>query len=403
MVTAKVGGATFAVVAGQGFGEEASACSNCNGNGTLTNTDNVTNGELTGAAGLAKAIIGGTTYIFAAGFADDGVSSYSLAADGSLTNTDNVDDGEDGDLLLDGVHAMATAVVGTRTFLFTASSVDNGISVFDVAADGTLTNVDNVDDDGTFNLAGAGAITTINIAGITYLFAGGFDDDGFSTFVVAADGSLHLADNVADDGTLELDGLRQLSAAKVGNKFLLFASSSQDDGVSVFKINAAGHSILGTAGGNIIDATHAPAGQPLPSQLGDHIFGFGSGDLLSGLAGNDVLDGGDGQDFLTGGKGRDHFDFNLVTESVVGASRDVIRDFHHTQHDKIDLRDIDANENVALDQAFKFIGAAHFTGHAGQLRFKNHVVQGDTDGDGTADFEIGVLKVAELVKGDFML
>jgi hypothetical protein len=92
-----------------------------------------------------------------------------------------------------------------------------------------------------------------------------------------------------------------------------------------------------------------------------------------------------------------------VADSVVGVNRDVIKDFHQTQHDKIDLSDVDANENVALDQAFKFIGSAHFTGHARELRFKNHVVQGDTDGDGTADFEIGVLKVVELVKGDFIL
>ena len=149
VVTAKVGGGTFAVVAGAGFGEDGLSVFQLHGNGTLTNTDNVTNGELSGAVGLAKAIIDGTTYIFAAGFADDGVSSYSLAADGSLTNTDNVDDGEDVDLLLNGVDALATAVVGTRTFLFTASSGDNGISVFDVAADGTLTNVDNVVDNGT--------------------------------------------------------------------------------------------------------------------------------------------------------------------------------------------------------------------------------------------------------------
>src|SRR4029077_19877768 len=108
-------------------------------------------------------------------------------------------------------------------------------------------------------------------------------------------------------------------------------------------------------------------------------------------------------DSLIGGKGRDIFDFNFATESAVGTTRDVINDFHHAQHDKIDVHGIDANDNVALDQAFHFIGAHKFTGHAGQLRFKHHVVQGDTDGDGTADFEIGVLKVVELVKGDFIL
>ena len=376
------------------------------GNGTLTNTDNISDGgalELIGASGLATATIGVNTLVFAAGVVDDGVSVFTLAANGTLTNTDNVNDADNAALLLDGVNALATAVVGTKTFLFTASSTDNGISVFEVAANGTLTNADNVSDNGTLNLAGASAITTVKIAGITYLFAGGGGDDGFSVFVVAADGRLIDIDSIDDDGTLELRALAGLTTAKFGANFFLFASGRHDDGVSVFKINAAGLTMTGSAGADIFDATHSAPGRPLPSRLGDHIFGLLGDDSLSGLAGNDVLDGGAGQDLLFGGKGRDRFDFNSVTESVVGVTRDVIKDLHHAQHDKIDLRDIDANENVALDQAFKFIGSAHFTGHAGQLRFKNHVVQGDTDGDGTADFEIGMPKVVELVKGDFIL
>lgn len=410
VLTATVGGASFAIVAGNG--DDGLSVFKVLGNGLLANTDNVGDGgalELEGAFGLAKATIDGITYVFAAGITDDGVSVFSLAADGTLTNTDNVDDADDVDFRLDGVNALATAVVGTRTFLFAESygpmpSTDDGISVFEVAANGTLSNVDNVGDDGTLNLSDAFAMTTAKIAGITYVFAGGQGDDGFSTFVVAADGTLlSTPGNVSDDGTLELTDLQRLSVAKVGTKFFLIASGRNDDGVSVFKINPEGLTILGTGGGNVVDATHSAPGQPLPSALGDHIFGFGSGDLLSGLGGNDRIDGGDGSDSLIGGKGRDVFDFNLTTESAVGTIRDVINDFHHSQHDKIDLKDIDANENVALDQAFKFIGSAHFTGHAGQLRFKHHVVQGDTDGDGTADFEIGVPHVAELVKGDFIL
>lgn len=409
IVTAKVGNATFTVVSADNAGDYGLSVFQISGNGTLTNRDNVGDNiilNLSAPVALAKAAIDGTTYIFAAGTLDDGVSVFSLGADGTLTNTDNVDDGDDVDFLLDGVDALATAVVGTRTFLFTASFIDSGVSVFEVAANGTLTNVENVGDNGTLNLNGADAITTIKVAGITYLFAAGFNDGGFSTFVVAADGTLlptfgNIDDN--DDLDLALAGISDLSAAKVGNKFLLFVSGSQDNGVSVFKINASGLTILGLGGDDIIDATHAPAGQPLPSNLGDEIFGFVGDDILSGLGGNDRLNGGPGQDTLRGGKGRDFFDLNLAVDSVVGANRDVIVDFHHKQHDKIDLEGIDANETVGANQAFKFIGSAHFTDHAGELRFKNHVIQGDVDGDGAADFEIGVPHVAELVKGDFIL
>jgi 6-phosphogluconolactonase (cycloisomerase 2 family) len=407
-VTAKVGTSTFVVVAGPGAGENGLSVFRLNKKGILTNTHNVFDGgalELFAATDLAKATIDGTTYIFVAGLADDGVSVFSLGADGTLSNTDNVDDAADVDFLLDGVTALTTAVVGTRTFLFTAGFGDNGVSVFEVAVNGMLTNVDNVPDNGTLNLANADAVATIKIAGITYLFAGGFLDSGFSTFVVAADGTLINVDNVddTDEPNFELTALGGLHAAKVGNKFLLFASGRQDDGVSVFKINPEGLGISGTAGNDIINATNAPPGEPLPSGLGDFISGGLGDDVLSGLGGRDTLFGGDDKDTLTGGKGGDRFVFTLPTESAVGINRDVVTDFRHTQHDKIDLQGIDANDILGANQAFKFIGAAQFTGVAGQLRFKNHVVQGDTDGDGTADFEIGVLKVAELVKGDFVL
>lgn len=80
---------------------------------------------------------------------------------------------------------------------------------------------------------------------------------------------------------------------------------------------------------------------------------------------------------------------------------DSITDFQHNQHDKIDLHSIDANV-VSLDEAFHFIGAARFHQQAGELRYARHILQGDVDGDGTADFQIHV-NAATLVRGDFVL
>ena len=66
--------------------------------------------------------------------------------------------------------------------------------------------------------------------------------------------------------------------------------------------------------------------------------------------------------------------------------------------DKIDLHFIDANMLVEGDQAFRSIGSAAFTGGgaagAGEMRVLNYnsyfLIEGDTNGDGVADFAIAV-------------
>jgi 6-phosphogluconolactonase (cycloisomerase 2 family) len=207
----------------------------------FTNTDNVTDDatlELSIAEAVATASIGGTTYLFAAGFFDDGVSVFSVAADGTLTNVDNVTD--DATLELDGVAGLTTAVVGGVTYLFTAALLDDGVSVFAVAADGTLTNVDNVSDDATLEMDGAIGATTAVVGGTTYLFVTGNFDDGLSVFAVAADGTLTDVDNVTDDPRLEIDGAFAVTTAVIGGTTHLFVTGNTDDGVSVFSVAADG-------------------------------------------------------------------------------------------------------------------------------------------------------------------
>ena len=121
-----------------------------------------------------------------------------------IANTDNVSDS--GALELAGAGDVATAVIAGTTYLFVASFLDNGVSVFAVEPGGTLVNVDNVTDDATLELDGAIRATPAVIAGTTYLFVTGRNDDGVSVFSVAADGTLTNVDNVTDGGALELDG-----------------------------------------------------------------------------------------------------------------------------------------------------------------------------------------------------
>jgi hypothetical protein len=78
---------------------------------------------------------------------------------------------------------------------------------------------------------------------------------------------------------------------------------------------------------------------------------------------------------FTGDGGAGRFDYDSLFDSRPAAA-DVITDFSRAQGDRIDLGTLDANPEVSGNQAFRFIGAAAFTG-AGQVRAV-------TSGGGTA-------------------
>ena len=90
--------------------------------------------ELAGAASVSTAVVSGTTYLFVAGYSDDGVSVFQVASDGTLTSVFNISDdptfSDDPTLQLNGAISVSTAVVSDTTYLFVAGRNDNGVSVF---------------------------------------------------------------------------------------------------------------------------------------------------------------------------------------------------------------------------------------------------------------------------------
>jgi serralysin len=162
--------------------------------------------------------------------------------------------------------------------------------------------------------------------------------------------------------------------------------------------NALNNTLVGNSGNNSLSGGDG----------NDYIVGGAGNDTLTGGAGNDTLIGGAGSDSLNGGAGNDRFDFDLVSDSQAGAAlRDSILGGFSHGFDRIDLATIDANSLVAGNQAFSFIGAAAFSGVAGQLRYSNYsgtvIIDADVNGDSTADMQILVAGTNFMTGTDFLV
>ncbi|MCX7377537.1 MAG: calcium-binding protein [Alphaproteobacteria bacterium] len=139
----------------------------------------------------------------------------------------------------------------------------------------------------------------------------------------------------------------------------------------------------------------------------DIVTGDVLANVLSGGAGIDTLTGGGGADTLTGGVGVDRFLFTAAALGPAAAHSTTITDFDRVAGEVLNLAAIDANTILAGTNPFAFIGAAAFSGTAGQLRFTSlpgqTLIQGDVNGDSTADLTIVLSGITSTVAADWFM
>ena len=270
LVVAKVGRRNFLFVS-EGRGDQVSVFW-LRDDGTLAGVGEVSDDgelELDGASALATAQVGGNTYLFVAGEKDDGISVFRVGVNGTLANTDNVSDDEY--LELEGASGLATAQVGGNTYLFVAGEDDDGISMFrvgeEVGEEGKLLNLTNVTNmissDADLTLVRASGVTTALVGETTYLFVAAHGKDrpktpegksmypgAVSVFRIGNEGTLANTYNVhngqmRNGRTVKLKGASSLTTAEIGSQKYLFvglhdSDEGNDYGVSYFSIGDDG-------------------------------------------------------------------------------------------------------------------------------------------------------------------
>lgn len=174
-------------------------------------------------------------------------------------------------------------------------------------------------------------------------------------------------------------------------------------GIDEFRGTAGADTFLfAGAAGNFVVNTLDGADSVQGGDGNETLQGGDGSDTLAGGAGADWLNGQLATDRLTGGAGADTFVFDDLSEMGLGAARDVITDFVHGQ-DIIRLTQVDANANAVGDQGFTYILGDTFNQVAGELRYAAGVLQGDVDGDGSADFAIGITGAPLITLSDLQL
>jgi VCBS repeat-containing protein len=303
-----------------------------------------------------------------------------------------------GDRAVEAVGGGLDSVSATAASVTLDAEVENLTYTGTTAFTGTGNGLINVITGGVGNdtLSGlAGNDTLRGGAGADALFGGDGND--------ALDGGVgaDTMDGGVGNDTYTLDDVGDLVIEALGGGTdtvrTSLASYTLTDNVE--NLAAVGTVGLALSGNQLANAITGGAGN-------DQLSGFAGNDTLSGGIGNDTLIGGAGTDSLIGGAGADMFRFEALSDlSTVVTQTDLIRDFSQISLDKIDLSAIDANTTLVDDQAFTFIGTAAFGNRAGELRYipgTTIVVQGDTDGNGVADFALKIVGATALQATDFV-
>jgi Ca2+-binding RTX toxin-like protein len=308
--------------------------------------------------------------------------------------------------------AMSTRLVnsGLVSGLTAIEIYQQGGQTFRVENTGLIQGAFNgvVSHEGSLDLINRGTIKALGQGPDAFAIVGSFKNDRIVN-------SGRIAGNVRlDEGDNVFDGRKGSQGVVFGGsghdvlrgggaRDILFGGSAGDDrlfgGGGADRLHA-GSGANRLYGGSGKDALFGSTGSDrLFGDSGDDALyaGKGGGALFGGK-GRDSLVAGHGQDLLDGGDNGDVFVFNSPRSAGMGKSRDVIVDFRHGS-DLVDVSGMVGSAELA------FIGDAHFSGDARELRYDpvKGVIAGDVSGDGRMDFAIALRNAAALDADDFIL
>lgn len=135
------------------------------------------------------------------------------------------------------VRGLITDQIDGHDFLFAGLKGGNAVEVFKINSDGTLKSVFVLPDTDTTHLGIVITLQVVHMESASYLFVGGLEKTpGLSAFKISSEGHLEHIQSMADTEDIFTDGIIGMSIHQVEGKTFLFTGGFQDNGLSSFRI-----------------------------------------------------------------------------------------------------------------------------------------------------------------------
>lgn len=152
-----------------------------------------------------------------------------------LTNGTQTDQG-----FLFGVTAMEILERGTTDIAIIAQRTTPGLKLFSITESGTVTLLSSLSDSAKSYLGDVSALTSVEVAGRSFLLAASALENGVSLFEIEADGSASFVDAMGAADGLPVGGPAALQSAKIGDTQYVVVAGTLSSSLSVLRVNEMG-------------------------------------------------------------------------------------------------------------------------------------------------------------------
>lgn len=230
--------------------------------------------------------IGSNTYLFVASAFDAGVSVYRIGSNGRLSLQDTVEPQDGAGFAKP--QALEVFEIEGQTFVVMASAGTSSLTVYSVAENGNLTEVEHLIDTLDTRFQNASHMKAFVFEGRQFLVVSG-SDDGITVLEVLSGGALRIEGSLADTYDITLDNVSGIAVEVFNGVPTLYVSSATDHGFTQITLDIPPPPVVISGGDG-----------------DDTLVGTDGDDRIEGNAGNDTIDGGLGADVLIDGSGIDH-------------------------------------------------------------------------------------------------